>query len=253
VSAKAVAAGLSHSCTLTVAGRVKCWGSNGHDELGDGTAGSRPRAGDVSGLGGGVTAIAAGVRHSCGLTGGGVKCWGYNRYGQLGDGTTGRRRVPVDVFGLGGGVTAIAVGWDYSCALTSAGGVKCWGHNGSGRLGDGTTLDRWTPVDVSGLSSGVTAIAAGGGHSCALTKSGGVKCWGGNGGGRLGDGTTLDRWTPVDVAGLGAGVTAITAGLAHSCALTSSGGVKCWGANVAGALGDGTTTNRSTPVGVRGV
>ena len=177
-----------------------------------------------------VTALAAGGGHTCALTsGGGVKCWGNNWYGQLGDGTNDVSYVPVDVSGLTSGVVALAAGEHHTCALTSEGGIKCWGHNVSGKLGDGTTTERYTPVDVSGLTSGVTAIVAGWNHTCALTSGGRAKCWGDNYYGQLGDGTTRDRHTPVDVSGLTSSVIAIAAGYDHICALTSGGGAKCWG------------------------
>jgi hypothetical protein len=105
------------------------------------------------------------------------------------------------------GVTAISVGGGHTCALTTAGGVKCWGYNYFGQLGDGTNTDRHTPVDVTGLTSGVAAISAGGHHTCALTTAGGLRCWGYNGYGQVGDGTTTrHRLAPVDVVGFtGAG------------------------------------------------
>jgi alpha-tubulin suppressor-like RCC1 family protein len=284
VKVTAITAGLDHTCTLTRTGGVKCWGYNGHDELGTGRGDSLPKSStpvDVQGLSGAGTGISAGVRHSCALTSaGGVKCWGANYSGALGDGTTSRHFAPVDVSGLSSGVMAVAVGYDSACALLGTGGVKCWGYNAFGKLGDGTTDNRLTPVDVIGLSSGVIAVATGGLRSCAVLASGGVKCWGygygltptdvtglasgvtaisaggpvcvltNTGGVKCLDG---DHRTPVDIPGLSSGVTAVATNAGHGCALTSVHGVKCWGLNDHGQLGDGTTSDRSTPVDVSGL
>jgi alpha-tubulin suppressor-like RCC1 family protein len=249
-----IAAGEYHTCALTTSGGVKCWGKGDAGKLGDGTTTNHYTPVDVQGLASGISTIAAGQNHTCALTAsGGVKCWGDNLYGELGDGTFTRRSTPVDVQGLASGFSAIATGYRHTCALTASGGVKCWGYNVYGQLGDGTTISRSTPVDVIGLASGVSAIATGYGHTCAVTTSGGVKCWGYNENGQLGDGTTIDRSTPVDVQGLASGVTAVAAGNLHTCALTTSGWVKCWGYNVYGQLGDGTSTSRFVPVDVQGL
>jgi Alpha-tubulin suppressor and related RCC1 domain-containing proteins len=145
-------------------------------------------------------------------------------------------------------VTQIATASHRSCAITVSGGVKCWGHNGNGQLGDGTTTHRHTPVDVVGLTSGVTAIDAGNGHTCAI-HNGAAKCWGYNSSGRLGDGTSTQRTIPVDVVGLGSDVTGIAVGLNHTCAI-HNGAAKCWGFNGDGQLGDNSTTQRNTPIQV---
>ncbi|MBI4001268.1 MAG: hypothetical protein HY348_05740 [Nitrospira defluvii] len=168
-----------------------------------------------------------------------MKCWGKNQDGQLGDGTTVDKSKPVEASGLARGVAAVAAGWSHTCALTSSGGVKCWGNNQDGQLGDGTTVARNTPTEVVGLGGGVTALAAGGRHTCALLMTGGVKCWGQNQRGQLGDGTTADRVTPINVAELTTGVIALAAGWQHSCALMLSGTIKCWGNNGSGQLGVG--------------
>ena len=251
----AIAAAGDHTCALTTAGGVKCWGYNPNGQLGDGSAGNLRRTPvDVSGLASGVIAVTAGGNHTCALTtAGGVRCWGYNLYGQLGLGSTSYRFTPAEVNGRPSGVAVIVAGEHHTCALTTAGGVKCWGRNGNGQLGDGSTTGRLTPVDVSNLTSGVTAISAGGKHTCALTTAGGVKCWGYNIVGQLGDASTAQRLTPVDVSGLATGVRSITAGGDHTCALTTAGGVKCWGYNSDGQLGDGSTAYRLTPVAVSGL
>jgi alpha-tubulin suppressor-like RCC1 family protein len=252
--AKAVDAGSVHTCAITDSGGVKCWGKNAQGQLGDDTRTDSPVPVDVVGLGSGVAAISAAdggasPDHTCALTeSGGIKCWGYNAYGQLGDGRTVRSLVPVDVVGLGSGVKAISANGDHTCALTDSGGVKCWGRNGDGELGDGTTTDSLVPVDVKGLPSGVKAISSSVDHTCALTDSEEVKCWGKNGSGQLGDGTRADSSVPVDVKDLPGATTAISAGHHYTCARRRTGSVRCWGYNAHGQLGDGTTTTSLVPV-----
>jgi alpha-tubulin suppressor-like RCC1 family protein len=252
----AVSAGDLYTCARTSAGGAKCWGNNDYGMLGDGTTTERRIPVNVSALGGGVATVAAGGGSTCALTSaGGVKCWGRNDSGQLGDGTTTERHTPVDVSGLTSGVVAVAAGGSHTCALTASSRIECWGFNSQGQLGDGTITERHTPVHVSGLTSGVIAVTAGLAHTCALTSAGGVKCWGSNGAGELGDGTTTERHTPVDVSGLTSGVIAVAAGDSHTCALTSAGGAKCWGGNGSGELGDNKacTGPCTTPVNVSGL
>lgn len=242
----AVATGEYHTCALTEVGGVKCWGGDDGGEPGSRIGFRSDRPVDIAGLTANVAAIAAGSDHTCALMkDGSVKCWGKNRYGQLGDGTQVDRAAPVDVVGLPTIASAIAVGSHHTCALTSDGGVRCWGWNIFGQLGDGTRSDRWSPVAVDGLGSDVAAIATGAGYSCAVTRAGGVKCWGANGYGQLGDGSTTDRRVPTDVIGLTNGGNSISTGGSHTCAARDNGHVTCWGHNGAGQLGDGTEQHRS--------
>jgi hypothetical protein len=245
----AISARHSHTCALTSSGAAKCWGSNSYGMLGDGSFKGSPIPVQVNGLTAGVTAITAGDYHTCALTGGGATCWGYDVYGQLGNGGTNTNSsTPVPVNGLTSGVTAITTGSRHTCALTSGGAAKCWGRNFANTLGNGATTNSSVPVQVTGLSSGVTAISAGLEHTCALTIGGAATCWGYNAYGELGNGTTSNSLQPVQVTGLATGVSTITAGHYHTCARESSGGARCWGANGAGALGNGTTTKSSIPV-----
>ena len=164
-----------------------------------------------------------------------VKCWGYNDKGVVGDGTFDNATTPKDVVGLTG-VSAVSAGQGI-CAVTTTGGLKCWGV---ARL-NGTMNDSSTAADFPGLSSGVASVSAGGAQACAVLTSGALKCWGFNFHGQLGDGTTTDSLTPVQVSGLTSGVASATIGDRHACALLTSGSVKCWGKNSSGQIGNGLT------------
>jgi alpha-tubulin suppressor-like RCC1 family protein len=255
---RSVTVGRTHTCAVTTAGSVKCWGGNDYGQLGDHTDIWRASPFTVVGLSSGILDVAAGWYHNCARRStGGVMCWGRNLYGQIGDGTLIDRWTPFYVEGLVGFAVAVAAGGYHSCARTSytgpGGSLKCWGFNYYGQLGDGTTDLRTNPVGVVGLTSGVEAEAGGYYHTCALTAARGVKCWGFNGTGQLGNGTTTSQPVPVDVLGLTSGVSDLSAGANHSCALASEGGLWCWGSNTYGQLGDGTTTMASTPVRVVGL
>ena len=250
----AVSGGYAHTCALLDTGGVKCWGANNKGQIGDGTTIEKTFPVDVSGLTLDATILISGGEHNCvRLDSETVKCWGNNYYGQLGDGTTVSSSTPVDVLGLPTDLFGIAAGVDHTCILLDMGGVQCWGRNDSGQIGDGTTENRTSPTAVSGLSSGVTFIAAGYNHTCALLTTGGVKCWGGNEDGQLGNDTRNDALIPVDVEGLASGVSAIAAGASHTCAILTAGGVKCWGNGDDGQIGNGAPFDRLTPVYVVGL
>ena len=198
----------------------------------------------------GVVAIAVGNAHSLALKNDGtVWGWGFNIDGELGDGTNADRLwdAPAQVLNLSG-ITAVAAGQNHSLAIKNDRTVWAWGWNPRGALGDGTETDRNTPVQVINLS-GAKAIAAGGYHSLALKSDGTVWAWGANDRGQLGDGTTIQRPAPVPVPNL-SGVAGIagSADADYTLALKGDGTVWAWGANDAGQLGDGTTTDRHAPV-----
>jgi alpha-tubulin suppressor-like RCC1 family protein len=216
----AIAAGAGHSLALLSDGTVRTWGANTWFQLGDGTTTNRSTPVSSTGLSG-VVGIAGGGNHSLALLGdGSVRAWGYNEQGQLGHGTmTLFSTTPVAVADLTD-VVQISAGADHSVGLLSDGTVRTWGQNGSGELGDGTTLDRSAPVVVSGLDDVVEVLATGGlpgSHNLARRADGTLKAWGYNAWGQLGDGTMITRTVPVDVVGV-TGASAI-AGSRHSVAI----------------------------------
>ncbi len=313
VGATAISSGLNHACALIhggTSGTVSCWGRNAEGQLGDGTYTSRMNPAPVPGLTG-VTFIAAGTDHTCAvLSSGAVKCWGNNSAGQLGTGTAGGtfntpQAVPAITSGahtIGAGLgntVAMVNGRAYTwgdneygqlglggaadnnphptptqitslgttvslvssnavatvCSTSTSGALTCWGFNGSGGVGNGTTSNAvTTPSLVSGGLSFSTIIPAytGNGHTCGSTASGAAYCWGNNNEGEVGVSPyQADPLTPVPVSGQGSGVNWVAAGSIHSCFVTN-GHVYCTGDNTCGELGNGTATSSTVPVLVNG-
>ena len=252
-----VSAGGGHVCAVTTPGAAYCWGANVAGQLGDGATGERVTA--VLVAGGLIFAtVSAGPEHTCGVTAGSAAyCWGANDAGALGDGTTTNRSSPVPV---SGGLTFATVsaggvsGARHTCGVTTGGAADCWGANAAGELGDGTTTNRSSPVPVSGGLIFAT-VSAGPEYTCGVTTGGATYCWGANDVGELGDGTTTNRSSPVPVSGGLTFATVSTGGVGrrnHTCGVTTGGAAYCWGANEFSQLGDGTTTDRSSPVPVSG-
>jgi alpha-tubulin suppressor-like RCC1 family protein len=191
-----VAVGGSFSCALRSGGTVRCWGSDTFGALGNGsTTGTQYTPTAVEGLTG-VTQISAHGYAGCArLSNGTAQCWGHNSDGQSGDGTTVQSRpAPVAVAGLTN-VVQVVTGGQHACALLANGTVRCWGNNGSGRLGDGTEDDRLAPVVVTGLT-GIAQLDADGTRTCARSASGYAWCWGGT---FLGHGVSGESAVPVAV------------------------------------------------------
>lgn len=176
----AISANGDHTCALTSAGGVKCWGYNLFGYLGDGSMTEAHVPVDVVGLTSGAAAVSTAESWTCALTtGGGVRCWGLNGAARLlVDDDSSLSTTPVDRTGLTSGVAAVSAGQHHGCAILSTGGIVCWGNNDAGQLGDGSWTKSAIPVAVTGLPSGMIAVAAGDSHTCALTSVGGVKCWG---------------------------------------------------------------------------
>lgn len=255
-----ISAGYEHGLSLAADGTVWGWGHNNVGQVGDNSTVNRSNPAQIAAFGD-VVAIAAGGFHSVALKADGtVWTWGLNGFGQLGDGTGIGRRTPVQVVGLGG-VVAVAAGAEHTLALKQDGTVWAWGSNFGGQLGDGSTaieLRSIVPVRVVGLT-GVSTIAGGQFHSLAVLSDGTVWVWGSNTSGQLGTGvaSAQQERSPIQVPGL-SDVIAASGHQFQSTVLKSDGTLWAWGTNqlntnIFGLLGDGTSSNRYSPVQVVGM
>lgn len=259
-----IAASWYQTCAVLDDGRLRCFGNGlagqlGYaniDNVGDDEAPAS--AGDVN-VGGKAVSVACGPYHTCAvLDNGKVRCWGRNTYGQLGyrsPETVGDDEPPASAgdVDVGGFVTHVAAGFGHTCVLLMGGEVRCWGLGSGGRLGYGNTHDIGddeSPASAGDVDIGgpVKQLVAGSFHTCALLRTGKVRCWGSNGNGQLGYGKPNgvgDDETPalagdVDVGGP---VQELAAGNYATCALLVGGTVRCWGAGYSGELGYGNTND----------
>jgi alpha-tubulin suppressor-like RCC1 family protein len=207
LTAVALGAGDFHSCAVLADGSVECWGQNSNGQLGDTSLAQQDAPVAVKALTGALE-VTAGVVHTCARTGGAVFCWGVNENGQLGyglyDGALVGSLTPVDAMGV---TKAVQIGAadNQTCARNGDGTVMCWGQNNQGQTGtSGDLLDTGNvlvPTAVVNLEDAVE-LAVGSEHTCARTRDDAVWCWGANGSGQLGDGTTTDEHQPTPVMGL---------------------------------------------------
>lgn len=247
--ATAVAIGYSHVCAL-VSGGVVCKGDNYYGQLGDGGASGTESTTPVQAIapGSGVTALSAGGYVTCALAGGGAKCWGANYYGATGDAVADDSLSPYDAIVAGSGVTSLSTSGGHTCAVVN-GRVQCWGFNNDGQLGVVLQAAESTvPVAAVPTGSGATSVAAGGGHACA-TLNGGVKCWGLNNHGQLGNGTLVSSAPPVTAVAEGTGATGLATRASHNCVIVA-GAAKCWGLNDWGQIGLGNSNDQRAPIQV---
>ena len=233
---------------------MRCWGYNNNAQLGNNstTSSYTPVTVDLGGQR--ALQVTLGYYHTCALLATGeARCWGNNVSGQAGSGSTAEIIYTPAAVNLGGQrATQISSDYYHACAVLASGEVRCWGYNDYGQLGNGTTAAR-TPTPVSVNLGGAQAfqVSTGDYHTCAVLANYEVRCWGYNGGGQLGSGTTnTPQLTPISVAAPGnAGVSQIDADYHHTCAVINLS-IYCWGYNGDGRVGDGTYTNRLTPVAV---
>ena len=243
-----ISVGNIHGCAIKADKTAVCWGDNTNGAVGTNTPPSQAPY-PVDAPGATWSQVSAGHYYSCGIkTDGTAWCWGINTNGKLGDNTTTQRSVPTAVSTTGVQTwSQISAGYNHTCGIKTDGTGWCWGNNGNGRLGDGTTTVSRVPKQFA-VGTTWKQVSAGSDHTCGIKTDGSAWCWGYNQWGRLGDGTTTTRQSPTKVTGNLEPFVAISSSTEHSCAMKDTGQVYCWGFGYYGNLGQGTQNNSSTPI-----
>ncbi len=258
-----VSTGGRFSCALDEDSAVYCWGLNIAGQLGDGSTlqdRNDPMPIDRTGVlkNRKITSISSGSMHTCVIDNAGeLFCWGSNDRGQLGAGSGGSSgsasempdisRVPVAVDVGGMKFVSVSAGYDYTCAVEENGNIYCFGNNSKGQLGDGTTVMSNIPVLVKSEKT-FKAVSAGFEHTCAIDDKNEVYCWGSNIVGQLGTGSMENSLIPLKVKYENSTeIKSVSCGHRHTCSISFSGKVHCWGLNKYGQLGNGSYENSSFP------
>ena len=281
--------GYDYACALKSDTTVWCWGGNGNSSLGDGTTTNRSRPAQVKDSTGlsyltGVTQVSTGSGHACAVTSNGSAwCWGWNHYyilGSSGPASNIPKAVPnistaaqiraggfftcvlltsgtincwgerlTGNYGLAGVTFLSKSKGQHICAIATDLALKCWGYNPEGQLGIGDTTYRSSPTTLTGFE-GALSVSSNNHNSCAVKADGTPWCWGWNALGQVGVADTANQINPTAVSGVTGGVTQISAGYTHTCALLTDTTIKCWGQNSDGQLGNGTTTSTYSAVTV---
>jgi alpha-tubulin suppressor-like RCC1 family protein len=267
-----------HICVVMLDSTARCWGENLYGALGTNsfTYTNAPMqvvdpANTANALTGIVSLNAVASTTCAVLVDGTARCWGRNSLGQVGNNTTVNSKVPVSVVDPTNtanaltGIANISAGDNQTCARMSDGTARCWGYNSSGQLGNNTTVNSKVPVTVvdptnnANALTGIASISAGANQTCARMSDGTARCWGYNYYGQLGNNTNTDSKVPVTVvdptntANALSGITSISSGYKHTCALKADSSARCWGENSFGELGNNTTMNSPVPVKVSGI
>jgi alpha-tubulin suppressor-like RCC1 family protein len=243
-----VAAGAIHACAIKADGTLWCWGSDWNGRLGNGADGDQDSPDQESTAATDWASVSAG-NHTCAIkTDGTLWCWGWDGGGQLGNGAvTDDQDSPDQEATAATDWATVSAGYEHTCAIKTDGTLWCWGSDWDGRLGNGADGDQDSPDQESTAATDWASVSAGPGHTCAIKTDGTLWCWGGDWGGRLGNGADGNQDSPDQESTAATDWATVSAGTDHTCAIKTDGTVWCWGYDGHGRLGNGADGDQDSP------